>query len=199
LVKFLETIRVEEGRVYNLKWHNLRLNSTRGDFFKNISPLDLREFIKNPPKSGLYRCRVIYSKDIENIEYIPYTPKIFKSFKIVDSDINYSYKYLDRRELDGLRVDGVDEVIVEKGGYLRDTTIANIAFFDGKDWITPKNPLLNGTMRAKLIYEKRLILRDIQSEDLKHFLGFALMNAMIGFQIQKNITIDLKNREKIWF
>jgi 4-amino-4-deoxychorismate lyase len=198
-MRFLETIRVEDGRVHNLKWHNLRLNSTRRDFFENISSLDLKEFIKNPPKSGLYRCRVIYSKDIESVEYIPYIPKIFKSFKIVDSDINYSYKYLDRRELDSLRVDGVDEVIIEKDGYLRDTTIANIAFFDGKEWISPKEPLLRGTFREKMVFENRIILRNIKSDDIKHFLGFALMNAMIGFQVQKDITIDLKDRERIWF
>ncbi len=78
-MRFLETIRVESGEVSNLELHNIRLNRTRERFFRDISPIDLREFIKNHPVEGLYRCRVIYSRDIESIEYIPYIPREFKS------------------------------------------------------------------------------------------------------------------------
>ena len=60
----------------------------------------------------------------------------------------------------------VDEVIIEKNGYLTDTTIANIAFFDGKQWFTPEKPLLKGTMRAKLIEEGFLQTKNIKSEEL---------------------------------
>ncbi len=52
-----------------------------------------------------------------------------------------------------------------------------------------KTPLLQGTFRAKLLYEDKIVLKDIKSEELNHFSHFALMNAMIGFQIQKNIII----------
>ncbi len=44
---------------------------------------------------------------------------------------------------------GADEVIVEKDGYLTDTTIANIAFFDGKRWITPKIHYLEGLLERR--------------------------------------------------
>jgi 4-amino-4-deoxychorismate lyase len=199
-MRFLETIRVESGEVSNLELHNIILNRTRESFFRDISPIDLREFIKNPPVEGLYRCRVIYSRDIESIEYIPYIPREFKSFKVVESNIDYLYKYVDRGELDNLRLtSGADEVIVEKDGYLTDTTIANIAFFDGKRWITPKNPLLRGTFREKMLLDGLLVEKNIRSDDIKHLLSFALMNAMIGFQLQNGITIDLTDKERIWF
>jgi len=198
-MRFLETIKINSGEVFNLEWHNLRLNSTRESFFRDISPINLRDFIKNPPKGGLYRCRVIYSKEIETIEYIPYTIREFKSFKIVKSNIDYPYKYLDREALNSLKVFGFDDIIIEKDGFLTDTTIANIAFFNGKEWITPREPLLYGTFREKMIAQKRIILKNIKSEDIRHFLGFALMNAMIGFQVQKGITIDLNDRERICF
>ena len=38
---FIETIRVEDGQVYNLPYHVERLNRTRAAFWKDISPIDL--------------------------------------------------------------------------------------------------------------------------------------------------------------
>jgi len=86
-----------------------------------------------------------------------------------------------------------DEIIIEKDGYLTDSSIANIAFFDGIDWITPKKPLLNGTTRERLLDMKFLRTADIKSSDIKSFSGFALMNTMIKFSIQNNIYIKVKN------
>ena len=73
---------------------------------------------------------------------------------------------------------------------MTDTTIANIAFFDGKTWFTPTTPLLQGTTRARLIDEGFLKLRDIKKEDIKEYSRFALMNAMIGFCIQNSVQIQ---------
>ncbi|MDD2451972.1 MAG: aminotransferase class IV, partial [Sulfurovum sp.] len=70
-----------------------------------------------------------------------------------------------------------------------DTTIANIAFFDGRQWITPKKPLLEGTMRAYLIDQKFLREENIPSDLLDRFEKVALMNAMLGFTILNNIKI----------
>lgn len=42
---FIETIRVENGTVYNLDYHTERLNRTRAAFWKDCAPLDLREFL----------------------------------------------------------------------------------------------------------------------------------------------------------
>jgi 4-amino-4-deoxychorismate lyase len=90
-----------------------------------------------------------------------------------------------------------DDIIIERGGLLTDTTIANIAFFDGKEWITPKKPLLEGSLRAKLLDNKILVKKDIKIDSLKHFSHYALMNAMIGFRIQKDVTIYINEKEKI--
>jgi len=187
---FIETIKILDGKVYNIEWHNRRFNQTRLDIFGLDKSINLIEYI-NPPPIGLFRCRIVYDIDIISIEYIPYSPKVINSFKIVQSNIDYKYKYSNRDELNSLKesASGYDDIIIEKNGLLTDTTIANIAFFDGKEWITPKTPLLKGTIRAKLVNRGFLIPKDINSDKLKHFSNFALMNAMIGFQIQKNITI----------
>ena len=188
--ELLETIKIEDGKVHNLEWHNRRCNKSRLELFGEESVLNLEAFIK-PPKSGLFRCRVLYEKELNAVEYIPYTPQKIDSFKIIQSDIDYNYKYSDREELNSLLDNAYDEIIIEKDGFLTDTSIANIAFYDGSNWITPLKPLLEGTMREKLLSESFLIVENIKIQDIQNFSHFALMNAMIGFQIQKNINIKL--------
>jgi len=193
---FIETIKIENGKIYNIKWHNHRCNHTRQVFFADTKPLYLQEYIEAPLK-GLFRCRILYAKDILSIEYIPYQSKKFNKFNIVQSNIEYNYKYANRELLDTLKkeISSDSEIIIEKDGLLTDTTIANIAFYDGQSWVTTKKPLLKGTMRMKLLENGFLKEKEIKSEDIRHFLNFALMNAMIGFQIQKSIR-DIR-REKI--
>ncbi|SFV58794.1 Aminodeoxychorismate lyase [hydrothermal vent metagenome] len=184
-----ETIKIENGQIENIEWHNQRCNRSRAELFNAKALLNLETFI-TPPLRGLYRCRICYKEDIHSIEYIPYTPRVFNKFTIVKSQIDYAYKYNDRKELESLQKLSKDEIIIEKDGLLTDTSIANIAFYNGKEWLTPNKPLLKGTMRAKLLYNNLLIEKDIRKEELENFSHFALMNAMIGFQVQKNFTID---------
>ena len=198
---FIETIKILDGKIYNINWHNQRFNKTRLKFFGLDKDIKLQEYIYPPSPIGLFRCRIIYGYDIISIEYIPYIFSKKLTFKIVQSDIEYSYKYSNRDKLNQLKdsANGYDEIIIEKNGLLTDTSIANIAFFDGDNWITPKTPLLGGTTRARLINQNFLIPKNINSDNLKHFYNFALMNAMIGFQIQKNITIDINKKRKYAF
>ena len=184
-----ETIKVEDGKVFNLKWHNKRFNKGQKELFETSSKLDLLEYI-TPPKTGLYRCKIIYNNEIQSVEYFPYEVKNFQSFKIVNSQIDYAYKYTNRSTLQELSQKDYDEIIIEKDGFLTDTSIANIAFYDGKDWLTPTNPLLEGTTRARLIDEGFLKLSNIKKENIKNYSYFSLMNAMIGFRIQKSISIQ---------
>ena len=188
----LETIRIEEGKVHNLSYHQQRCNQSRQTLFGSKDTLELSSRIE-APKEGLYRCRIVYGEELNSIEYIPYTPKEINSLKIVSSDIKYALKYANREALNALIIahPNVDEVIIEQEGYLTDTTIANIAFYDGKQWLTPKKPLLQGTMRAKLIDEGLLQTADISKEDLHHYTHVALMNAMIGFKVLNISTISM--------
>ncbi len=180
----LETIRIEGGKIHNLGYHQQRCNKSRQILFDSHEILDLASCI-DAPKTGVYRCRILYAERLHSIEYIPYSPKEIDSLKIVSSDIEYSLKYANRDALNALLESNkdVDDVIIEKEGYLTDTTISNIAFFDGEHWVTPAKPLLEGTMRAKLLDEGFLQLKEIKKEDLQNYSQVALMNAMIGFKI----------------
>lgn len=186
----LETIKIEDGIIGNLPYHQKRLNNSRKSVFDLEDPIDLKTHIK-APKKGLYRCRVTYAKTLKSIEYIPYVPKVIYALKVIPTTIDYSFKYAQRDYFTQLlkKHDDVDEVILEKEGYITDTTISNIAFYDGKVWVTPKYPLLKGTMREKLVDEGFLELRNIKKESLSCYTHLALINAMIGFKIIKPYKI----------
>lgn len=187
----LETIKIEDGEVFNLSYHQARCDESRKALFNSTDRLDLSSLIQAPPK-GLYRCRILYDDKIHSIEYIPYMPKEIHTLKIVSSDLKYDHKYANRDTLNKLRQSqpDADDILIEKHGYLTDTTIANIAFYDGKQWFTPEKPLLKGTMRAKLLDEGFLHTRKIKKEEISDYTHVALMNAMIGFKILNNFTIQ---------
>ena len=180
----LETIKIEGKQASNLNYHQARLNKSQKTLFGLDPNIDLSALLQ-APSDVLYRCRILYDTEIRSIEYIPYTPKKVHTIKIVRSSLDYSYKYADRSALDTLLEanNPYDDILIEKEGLLTDTSIANIAFYDGSQWFTPKYPLLEGTVRARLIDEGFLQTKEIRREDISSYTQVALMNAMIGFNI----------------
>ncbi len=184
----LETIKCLDGLSYHLDYHQRRLDYSR-HCLGYTDPLVLT---LTPPEQGLYRCRILYSDTIKTIEYLPYTPKEFKNFKLLHSQISYDLKYEDRSELNALleHKQEADEIIIVKDGLITDTSISNLCFFDGKRWLTPKTPLLKGTTRQRLLDEGKVIEADIPYTQLHRFEKIGLLNAMLGFQIIENAIIS---------
>lgn len=179
--KYLETIKALDGELYHLDYHQERLNRTLG----SIDTHNLHNLL-NPPKNGLYRCRVSYNSASLNVEYLPYAKRQIKSLKIiVDDAICYDKKYEDRVELNRLyeQRESCDDILIVKNGLVSDTSIANIAFYDGQFWQTPHSPLLPGTTRARLLVTKKIYEKEIKVEDIYKYKKVALMNAMIDFDI----------------
>lgn len=184
-MKYFETIKCEDFDIINLHYHEKRVMNT---ISKNYS---FSELIYAPTNDVL-KCKVIYDEDeVLSIEFTKYKKREIKSFKLMfDDNINYDKKALNRDELNLLfsQKDEADEIIIIKNGFVSDTTIANIAIFDGDIWLTPKTPLLKGTLRARLLDEKKIFEKDISVRELKNAKRFALMNAMIGFDEIKNYS-----------
>jgi 4-amino-4-deoxychorismate lyase len=144
----------------------------------------------SPPPCGIYRCKVVYDNvQIISVEYQPYVKKEIKKLKLIESDIEYPKKYLDRSEITKLlkSIDDADDIIIVKNGLIADTSIANVALLKNGAWITPKKPLLNGTMREKLLMEGLLKEADISAKNLAEFDAIAIMNALRGFEPLGNI------------
>jgi len=186
-----ETISIRRGVVENISYHNKRLNTTQKELFGVDRDIDLSSYIDIPKDSIHYRCRVLYDEEIRSIEYIPYQPRVIEKILLVDSDIEYKYKYQDRDEIERLltRLGNCDDLIIVRDGLLTDTSIANIAFLENDRWYTPSSPLLKGTTRARLIDEGVLYPKDICREDICRFDNFAIMNAMVGFRLMGLSTI----------
>lgn len=186
-MRLLETIHILEGEALNLEYHQERVNQSRAQLgFHDLLTLELF-----PPKTGEFRCRVLYEKEIEKIEYLPYKRKRISSFKLVHSDIVYDLKYEDRTAIEALLAKNpeADEIIIIKDALITDTSIANLCFFDGTNWLTPKRPLLHGTCRQRLLDKRKIIAADIDYRTLKNFSKIAVMNAMTDFQIIENAII----------
>ena len=188
---FFETIKIENGEILNLEEHNIRLNRTIYKNFLYSLDINLNDYIKVPDLKT-YRCKVVYDKEIRTIDFIPYNQRVFRSFKIIHSDIVYPYKSLNRSELDKLfaQKGSCDDIVIVRDGFICDTSIANIAIYDGKSWVTPKKPLLLGTQRAKLLKDKLIVEKDIKVKDMKNTARFAIMNSLIGFKEIKDIKFE---------
>ncbi len=190
-----ETIRLLDGILQNIEYHNLRLNRSRKLLYKSTDEIDLEQLIQIPStlKTGLYKCRVVYSKEVKSIDFEPYLPRTIKSLRLIeDNKISYDYKYTNRGSLNQLltKRERFDEIVIVKNGFITDTSYSNILFFDGKQWITPSTPLLPGTMRSFLLENKLITEADIKVVDLKQFQKVRLINAMNPFESGKDIKIE---------
>lgn len=181
---FLETIKAVDGELFHMPYHQKRYESVLSSFgFENFE--NLSEYLE-PPKWGVYRCRLVYSPHAITVTYHGYKKRDINSFKLIfNNDIDYSQKLSSREEIDALyeQRDGCDDILIIKNLFVTDTSIANIAFYDSGMWITPKNPLLKGTTRARLIDEGKLFEADIKAQSLRKFSKVALLNAMIDFDV----------------
>lgn len=189
----LETIRIIHQQPQNLSYHQARFNHSRKTLFNVKDNINLAPSIPTPKDQGYYKCRILYQKDIQKVELVPYQIRPIKSLQLVIADdIIYNFKYENRQHLTALvaQKGQADDVLIIKNGYITDTSYSNIVFWDGKTWWTPDTPLLCGTRRAKYLKKGRIKERAIQVSDLENYQGAKLINAMMGLDDTKMIDIQ---------
>lgn len=194
MYQLLETIKCADGRLENLEFHQARFSHARKLKFDAEEEISLEQQIHVPDfaKTGLFRCRVIYGQQIEKIEFIPHVYRVINSLQlVVDNNIDYKFKYADRKNLEQLfeKRDECDDIIIVKNGLITDSFSANLVFFDGKKWWTPNTPLLRGTQREKLLAEGRINETRITLASLSDFTKVGLINAMSDFEKMPNLEI----------
>ena len=112
-----------------------------------------------------------------------FTPQkqVYKEKLIVkNSDFAYQHKFEDRSCFEPVAPKLCD-YLYHKEGVVKESSIANIAFFDGKQWETALFPYLKGTTRARYIASGWLVEKHITLDDLVKYKKVAMMNAMVGF------------------
>lgn len=184
MCRYIETIRIEKGRLRNIAYHDRRMNEVRREVWGVDRSASLETYIDASPYEERTRCRVTYGRDVESVEFFPYQIRPVHSLQLVrGGQIEYRRKRADRSELNALFAcrGESDDVLIVRGGLLTDTSIANIALGDGTGWYTPASPLLEGTQRACLLDAGMIRPLDIHADDLSRFQKIRLFNAMIDF------------------
>lgn len=180
----VETIKVLNGKIYNLLYHQRRLEYSFEVYFKQKPFFLLQNVITIPERfsKGLVKLRFLYNKDDYKLEFSYYTPRKINTLKVIENNkICYSLKLTDRSQINRLlkQKGNYDDILIVKNGFITDTSISNIIFYNGSKWITPAAPLLKGTCRDKLLKEGKIKEGIIKINDLHKFNSFCLINAMI--------------------
>ena len=195
MCQLIETIKCKDGKLFNLPFHQNRFNLARKENFGITDETELKDAVRIPPEcsTGLFRCRVIYSKTIKKIEFLHHEYRQIQSLKLVeDNHIDYRYKFANRYYLEELfsRRGDCDDILIVKNGCITDSFTANLVFYDGSRWWTPDTPLLAGTQRAKLLNEGKIAVCRITPSDLKKYKKAGLINAMQDLEEMPVIEID---------
>lgn len=196
---FSEAIKLKDGKLYNLPYHQARIERTQAKFSgERIILSDVLSFIPRHVQRGLFKCRVVYGSQVEKIEFIPYFYRQIETISIViDNDIDYCFKYTDRTRLDELlKQSACDDIIIVKQGLITDGFSSNLVFESKEGLFTPDTCLLQGTKRqylldTKKIKEKRIILDDINAYSHIHFI-----NAMID--LEDGVCMDMARLRSLY-
>lgn len=145
---FIETIRVEDGTFVRPELHLQRMRQTVREAYGVASGFDLADgSIPLQHRKGTVKCRIVYGRSLSEISFAPYVPREIRSLRLVaaDDELDYHLKYADRSALARLlqRRDDCDEILIVRDGAITDTSYSNVAFFDGRKYVTPDTFLLN--------------------------------------------------------
>lgn len=193
--RLIESIKLLDGKFYNLPWHEQRMNHALRSVCNVKERFQLQRFLEElqRPGKGLFKCRIVYDEQAMQPSFIPYTPKPIRTLQVVEHDtINYEHKFSDRSAIDKLFADrkNCDDILIVRNGMITDSSFCNIVFKTGDRWVTPSAPLLKGTMRQSLLDSGDISAEPIRKADVPSFRSFRLINAMIGFD---GPEIDVSN------
>ena len=183
--QFIESIKIEDKKIFLLDLHQKRVDDTFAHFGKETS-LNLAEIFKNleHDEDGLYKLRISYDLDKNfRTQLIPYAISEISNFQLVVNNIyDYSFKFEDRKELEKmLRQAKSSEIIIVKNNHITDTSFSNLLFKKGKEWFTPSTYLLNGVQRQYLLKNKKIKEAEITLQNIAEYSHFQIINAMNDF------------------
>ncbi len=189
---FLETICVLGGEIQNKQGHEARMRFTAKHFgFEAPSLPDLSLLLPADLQGGKVKCRVLYHTAVEEISFERYVPKRITSLKLIEASVDYSFKWADRQVLNGLlaKKNDCDDILITRNGLVTDTSYSNVVLRKGKEYFTPKPPLLNGTKRQKLLREGVIGEKEIHRDSLCEYDALYLINALLDIEDGEGIPV----------
>ena len=183
--QFIESIKVEDRKIFLLDHHQKRVDATFAHFGKEGS-INLSEIFRNldHDEDGLYKLRISYDLNKNfRTQLIPYAISEINNFQLVVNNVyDYSFKFEDRKELEKmLQQARSGEIIIVKNNHITDTSFSNILFKKEKDWFTPSTYLLNGVQRQHLLQKNKIKEAEITMQNVSEYSHFQLINAMNDF------------------
>lgn len=191
----VESIKLQDGKLFNLGYHQNRMNDALAELFPEATIIELVKVISIPEncRVGLFKVRVLYGPSVEAVEIEPYHFRTIQSLKVVHHEsIDYHLKYTDRQILQQLYAQrgNADDIIIVKNGLVTDSFAANLIFFNGQKWLTPNTPLLKGTQRQYLLEQGIITEFEIRESDISAFHKVGLVNAMVSFEDMPVIPVE---------
>lgn len=195
-MRFIESIRLENGKLLHLDLHQARLNLTTLAHFGYSIRIDLLKLLQSRslPAVGSFKIRVLYGGEVDSVDIEPYTRRSVQRAEIVAAkEIDYRFKYADRAALEALSAQvpaGTQPLLVQQG-LLTDGLYANLCFFDGARWLTPERPLLAGVARAVGLKNGQIFTAIISAADVRagRYSKVKLINCMNLFQEAQEILL----------
>ena len=192
---FIETIKIKDGVFYDLPFHTARMYKTVKEFFKEDKNFTLSDnIIPSEYRQGLVKCRILYSDRILSIDFEAYSFRKINQLQLVtDNEIEYAYKYRNRKIFEELKKQSTEEILIVKNGYITDTSYTNVVFKDSTGFYTPDTFLLPGTKREKLLQQGIIHERKIYINDLHKYDCIYLINAMMDLEDEIKIPVSKIN------
>ena len=198
---FIESIRLENGIVKLLDYHQDRMDRTIFYHFGFKNPVKISKLIEERelPINGVYKIRILYSQMLQNIEIIPYQQKTYSDFEIIElpDHFNYAYKFADRTIFETLskHLHPQTIAIFFQKSMLTDALYANLVFQKNEILYTPNTPLLEGVQRRYLLENKIISETNISTQDIFSFEKVGLINAMIPLENVEFVEICRQNNQ----
>jgi 4-amino-4-deoxychorismate lyase len=190
---FIETIKLYNSNYLNLEYHQKRVNETQKKFFGGYY-INLESILPDPSNyNGVFKCRIVYGREIENISINKYSVRSINSLKLIFSnEIDYGYKFSNREIFDNFKkfYKSFEEILIIKNNLVTDTSYSNIALYKNGIWYTPDSYLLNGTKRQFYLNKGILKEAEITVEKIFIYEKFSLINSMLDLD---EVCVDVNN------
>jgi len=179
-----ETIRVQDGKPCHLSWHEFRFRRSYEAHYGYPPNWSLTADLQVPAAfaKNKVKLKLRYNAWQRDCQFAHYADTPVRSLQLIeaDDDLDYALKYSDRSALQELyrQRKSCDDVLIVHRGQITDTSYANIVFWDGQQWVTPKSYLLRGTARERLLAQGDIREVVMGPDAISNFEAWQIINAM---------------------